>query len=147
MIRSLKMRLAKKLSLSALFAIGIIDIFFDIFRTFYTTTSVGVQNLWEILEITIAVMLSALIAYRQIFTLREKISNADVSRERLTGYKPSNGIDSVNSDEHRTRAPQTGLWFERNIMKSSTDDNAIEEHSLSEITKTDADLIMSRSVV
>lgn len=59
-----------KLGASAVFLLDIVDIIFDCVRTYYTTRagSVATSNLWDILELTIAVMLSALTNYQQLFS-------------------------------------------------------------------------------
>ena len=112
------MRMAKKVSLTVVFAVGVLDVFFDIFRTVYTVSSVGVQNLWEILEVTIAVMLSALVAYRQVFSLGEKMSSAAASRERLKGHQPGGDtFDSVQSNTARNRGYKGDTWMELDSME------------------------------
>ena len=149
MVRGLKMRLAKKLSLAALFTVGVVDVFFDFLRTFYTTTSVGVENLWQILEITIAVMLSALIAFRQLFTIREKKSSAAASRDRLRTYKSNRTYDSIRSGTTRLRAHKGDALVELDDMEPLSDGtNARKEaYDLTAPMGATADTAQSASMV
>jgi len=121
MIRGLSLSLSQKASLSGIFMLASLDIFLDIFRTFYTTNTVGVQNLWEVLEITIAVMLSALITYRQLFGMWRKRTRSQGSSSSRFGLLWSKfSKDSRNSKNSRDTR-DTASQHSEHTLKTSPD--------------------------
>lgn len=69
-----KVPLAQKIGLASLFSMAIIVIIFDILRAVYALEIgvVALDSIWNILEPSIAVMVSALPIYRALFTTRRK---------------------------------------------------------------------------
>jgi len=65
MIYQLKLRTAHKIGLAFVFALAFVDIVFDILRTIYTVNggALALDTLWDILEPTIAVIISCLPTY------------------------------------------------------------------------------------
>lgn len=100
MLRRLQMPIGRKLGLAALFLIAITDVIFDISRTVYTVHggAVALDTIWDILEPTIAVIVSSLPTYKALLR--------SAKRERNTRYQNlghSGGIvwhinSSINAD-------------------------------------------------
>lgn len=69
MLHTLQMRIGQKLGLAAIFLVALVDIAFDIFRTIYSLSGVaGLDIMGDILEATIAVIISCLPTYRALFS-------------------------------------------------------------------------------
>ena len=66
MLRRLQMPISQKLGLAALFLIAITDVIFDITRTAYTGGEIAVDAIWDVLEATIAVIVSSLPTYKAL---------------------------------------------------------------------------------
>lgn len=68
MLRELQMPTSRKVGLAALFLIAITDVIFDITRTVYTVDSgfVAYDKVWDILEPSIAVIISSLPTYKAL---------------------------------------------------------------------------------
>ena len=74
MLRRLQMSMSRKLGLAAIFLIAITDVVFDITRTVYTVNggAVALDTIWDILEPTIAVIVSSLPTYKALLGLAKK---------------------------------------------------------------------------
>ena len=68
MLHNLQMPLRHKVGLAALFLIGTIDMAADIARTIDTVggSSLKPNTLWDILEVNLAVIVSALVVYKSL---------------------------------------------------------------------------------
>ena len=76
MLRRLQMPIGRKLGLAALFLIAITDLIFDIFRTLYTGGGVNnFHTIWDILEPTLAVIVSSLPTYKALLAGAKKARN------------------------------------------------------------------------
>lgn len=73
MIKGLNMPITRKLGLAGLFTLATIDVIFDILRTIYSTRGAG-WTIWDMLEPTIAVIVSSLPTYRALFGTERKRS-------------------------------------------------------------------------
>jgi hypothetical protein len=98
MLKKMQMSLFHKLGLAAIFLLATIDIVFDILRTYHTiggTTSLSV--LWDILEPTIAVVVSTMPTYRALYT--------SVKREYSKSY-PAHYNSAPIETGHRSQQDQ-----------------------------------------
>ena len=80
MLRRLQMPISQKLGLAALFLIAITDVIFDITRTAYTGGEIAVDAIWDVLEATIAVIVSSLPTYKALL-------GGGAKKERNTRYQ------------------------------------------------------------
>ena len=111
-LKGLQMRISQKLGLASVFCLAILIVVFDILRTISSAESarggaVGASTaLWDILEITIAVMVSCLPTYRTILVLRKQkkqrkatgtYSNITGQEQRLVKTQPSLELADVES--------------------------------------------------
>lgn len=82
MLRGLQMSTSRKVGLAAIFFIAIIDAMFDIMRTLYTVDggAVAIDMISDILELTVAVIVSALPNY-------EGLLRAPKKKERVASYQ------------------------------------------------------------
>ena len=100
------MSITRKVGLAAIFLLAIIDMALDITRTVYTVNgdAVGLDVIWDILEATIAVIVSSLptykalpgLAQRKKTTLYQNIGhNRDVSwyKSRSNATSALNGVE------------------------------------------------------
>ena len=60
------MPISQKLGLAVFFLITITDVIFDITRTAYTNSEIAVDVIWDILEVTIIVIVSLLSTYKAL---------------------------------------------------------------------------------
>ena len=114
MLRRLQMPISQKLGLAALFLIAITDVIFDITRTAYTGGEIAVDAIWDVLEATVAVIVSSLPTYKPLL--------GGAKRERNTRYQNlghsggvvwdinssnnSNETNGVESSKSSTRVPE-----------------------------------------
>lgn len=87
MLRGLQMPTSRKIGLAALFLIAITDVIFDITRTVYTVHggAVALDTIWDILEPTVAVIISTLPTYKALLGTSKKRQNTsyqDLSHSR-----------------------------------------------------------------
>ena len=93
-LKGLQMQISQKLGLATVFCLAILIVIFDILRTIFSAKSarggaVGASTaLWDILEITIAVMVSCLPTYRTIFTQRKQKNTKKDQRYLLEYHRP-----------------------------------------------------------
>ncbi|KAL8792373.1 MAG: hypothetical protein Q9195_005076, partial [Heterodermia aff. obscurata] len=102
MLRGLQMPTSRKLGLAALFLVAITDVIFDITRTFYTVHggAVALDTIWDILEPTIALIISSLPTYKALLGSRTKSKN--------TSYQNlASGVAKKWSSTHRSEADQS----------------------------------------
>ena len=121
-LKGLQMQTRQKWGLASVFCLAILVVIFDILRTVFSAKSarggaVGASTaLWDILEITIAVIVSCLPAYRTILTQRKQrkqrktngtYSNITGQEQRLVKAQPSlelaNVENATNVDETRMK--------------------------------------------
>ncbi len=101
MLRKLQMSMSRKLGLAAIFLIAITDVAFDITRTIYTVNggAVALDTIWDILEPTIAVIVSSLPTYKALLGIAKK--------DKSTSYQNlghSGGATWHSSHSHNTDA-------------------------------------------
>ena len=118
MIRGLNMRTRKKLGLAFLFSLALVVIVLDCLRIAlgHEGGLISLASLWNILEPTVAVSLSALITYRALYTSAGKSSKRKPSdyvynssqsqrnwKDRITSRRPNEGYE-LSDDEQRLHA-------------------------------------------
>ena len=106
MLRRLQMPIGRKLGLAALFLIAITDVIFDITRTVYTVHggAVALDTIWDILEPTIAVIVSSLPTYKALLGGAKKERNTRYQNLGHSGgdvwhSKSSNNANQADSVE------------------------------------------------
>ena len=95
-VKGLQMKFSQKMGLASVFCVAILVVIFDILRTVFSAKSarggaVGAStSMWDILEITIAVIVSCLPIYRTIFTQKKrgKQHNPILTYSKIAGQKP-----------------------------------------------------------
>ena len=94
------MPMSRKLGLAALFLIAITDVVFDITRTVYTVHggAVALDTIWDILEPTIAVIVSSLPTYKALLGATKKEKNTSYQNLGHNGDAPWNSKHSQNAD-------------------------------------------------
>ena len=108
--------MSRKLGLAALFLIAITDVIFDITRTVYTVNReiVTLHTIWDIIEPTTAVIVSALPTYKALLGNSKK-------KKWTPSYR--NLKDSGGATKHDTRNgdvdPTAGIELGTEIAKSS----------------------------
>lgn len=72
------MSTSRKVGLAAIFSIAVIDVIFDITRTVYTVDrgAVALDTIWDILEPTVAVIVSTLPTYKALLRAPKKEKRA-----------------------------------------------------------------------
>ena len=101
MLKGMQMPASRKAGLAAIFSIAITDVVFDIVRTSFTVngeTEVSPWTVWDILEATVAVVVSALPSYRALFGNSKKKPWAPLresSREILGNCDRNRHVDSI----------------------------------------------------
>ena len=111
MLKRLQIPLSQKIGLGAVFLLGAIDTIFDITRTLYTVHggAVAEDTIWDILEPTIAVMVSSLPPYRSVLANMTAKSTEmcrrllSTSRGRASGTSHGNGSHELNDLVNKTR--------------------------------------------
>ena len=123
MLRGLQMSMSRKFGLAAIFLIAIADVVLDIIRTVYTVNmgAVALDTIWDILEPTIAVIVSSLPTYKALTGIAQKKKNNSCQNLCDRGGPPwqkSHGkiIDALDDAE-------LGIYY----MQDSTE---IRVHSL-----------------
>ena len=114
MLKTLQTRTGQKIGLALLFLIATVGIVFDILHTIYNIREglVEVETiLWDILEPTIVVMISALPTYRalfgnypresRIYRRIEHAGNQTMNHGATNGYELSNTLISGSEPESR----------------------------------------------
>ena len=97
---------SKKVGLAALFLIAITDVIFDITRTVYTVNikAVALDTIWDILESTIAVIVSSLPTYKALLGPTKKrkntwYQNLDHSGTVIVKSSPGHNAEESNDIE------------------------------------------------
>ena len=97
---------SRKVGLAVLFLVAITDVIFDITRTFYTVDATGValDTTWDILETTIAVIVSSLPTYGTLLGPTKKrknrwYQNLDHSRGVIGKSSPRHNAQESNDIE------------------------------------------------
>lgn len=119
MLRRLQMSMSRKLGLAAIFLIAITDVVFDITRTVYTVNggAVALDTIWDILEPTIAVIVSSLPTYKALLGIAKKkqsTSYQDLGHSGGTTWHSSHSHDTdtlagVELGKHPVQVP-TETW-------------------------------------
>lgn len=121
-LKGLQMQISQKLGLASVFCLAILVVIFDILRTVFSAKSarggaVGASTaLWDILEITIAVIISCLPTYRTILTQKKQRKQRRTNRtysiitspeQRLVKTQPSlelpNYQSATNNDQTKMK--------------------------------------------
>ena len=100
MLKDLRISKAQKIGLATIFLIAFIDILFDILRTIYTVNggAVGLDTAFDILEPTIAVIISTLPTYRALFmTSRRRVGTGSSFGNLKTSTVSSNSKSAKRS--------------------------------------------------
>ena len=92
---------SRKVGLAALFMIAITDVIFDIIRTVYTVNggSVAPNTIWDIIEPTIAVIVSSLPTYKALLGPTKKRKNRSYQNLAHSGAVIWKGTRSQNAKE------------------------------------------------
>ena len=96
MLPQLQMPIGRKLGLAAIFLIAMSDVIFDVFRTVYTGAEVKkYYTIWDILEPTIAVIVSSLPTYKALLRGAKKARN---TRYQNLGHSGRVGWHIISSN-------------------------------------------------
>jgi len=116
MLRGLQMSMSRKIGLAAIFLIAITDVAFDIARTVYTVNggAVALDTIWDILEPTIAVIVSSLPTYKALLGMAKEKKNTSYQNLGHSGgatwhSSHSHGTDASNGVElsiHSVQVPK-----------------------------------------
>jgi len=100
MLRGLQMPTSRKVGLAALFLIAITDVIFDITRTVYTVNggAVALDTIWDILEPTIAVIVSSLPTYKALLRPTKKRKNTSYQNLTHSGAVTWNSTRRHNAE-------------------------------------------------
>ena len=92
---------SRKVGLAALFLIAITDVIFDITRTVYTVNegAVALDTIWDILEPTIAIIISSLPTYKALLGPTKKRKNTSYQNLAHSGAVIWKGTSSHNAEE------------------------------------------------
>ncbi|MCJ1421266.1 hypothetical protein MMC32_007628 [Xylographa parallela] len=110
MLKGLRISRAQKIGLAAIFLIAFIDILFDILRTIYTVNggAVGLDTTFDILEPSIAVIISTLPTYRALFMSRRRMETGSSFGNMKTSNISSN-IKSATREAYELSPSETGF--------------------------------------
>ena len=109
------MPIGRKLGLAALFSIAMSDVIFDVFRTVYTGGEVNnYYNIWDILEPTIAVIVSSLPTYKALLggaktarnTRYQHLDHSGRAVRYINSSNDANGTKGVELGKRSTRVPE-----------------------------------------
>ena len=130
MLKRLQMPMSSKIGLASVFCLAIFVIIFDIIRTVISIRggAVGAESaLWDILEATVAVIVSCLPTYRTLFSPRKRGSSG-----KYTDLAHSEGFLKPRSIEMNTSPSRTDSVFgDEDRMKG-----AAAGHNVGEIPAT-----------
>ena len=106
MLQGLQMSTSRKVGLAVLFSIAISDVIFDITRTIYSVKggAFALDTVWDILEPTVAVIVSTLPSYKALLGIAKK--------KKTTSYQNLNhsGGDTGHSKQsHRIDPSGSGV--------------------------------------
>lgn len=132
MLQGLQMSTGRKVGLAAIFLIAITDVAFDIARTVYTVNggAVALDTIWDILEPTIAVIVSSLPTYKALLGIAKKkksTSYQNLGHSGGTAWHSSHSheTDTSNGVElgtHPVQVPkETWTSFSRDRSTKATD--------------------------
>ena len=101
MLRGLQMPTSRKVGLAVLFLIAITDVIFDITRTVYTINikAVALDTTWDILESTIAVIVSSLPTYKALLGPTKKWKNTRYQNLDHSGTVIGKSLRRPNTEE------------------------------------------------
>ncbi|MCJ1383475.1 hypothetical protein MMC17_006589 [Xylographa soralifera] len=110
MLRGLRISRAQKIGLAAIFLIAFIDILFDILRTIYTVNggAVGLDTTFDILEPSIAVIISTLPTYRALFMTRRRTETGS-SFSNIKSSNISSNTKSARREAYELSPSETGF--------------------------------------
>lgn len=109
MLHALQMQMIQKIGLACIFLLATIDILFDILRTVHTVNRDSLTThaiIWDVLEPTIAVIISCLPSYRALF--KHSRSRSAVWYKTL-GSEARVGTPRAQRDACRLRSDFAGL--------------------------------------
>ena len=97
MLKGLQMPTRKKLGLAAIFLVATSDIIIDIIRTVYSINGrpVALNAMWDILEPSIAVIVSALPTYKALLGNSNRRKETS-SYQNLKDFKGTSGSNALN---------------------------------------------------
>ena len=101
MLQTLQMSTSRKVGLAVLFSIAITDVIFDITRTIYSVNggAFALDTIWDILEPTIAVIVSSLPTYKALLGVTKMKKKRNPSYQNLN---QSGGEILPSKQSHRT---------------------------------------------
>ncbi|MCJ1286824.1 hypothetical protein MMC26_006170 [Xylographa opegraphella] len=110
MLKGLRISRAQKIGLAAIFLIAFIDILFDILRTIYTVNgaAVGLDTTFDILEPSIAVIISTLPTYRALFMTRRR-TEVGSSFGNMKTSNISTSAQSAGGEAYELSPSETGF--------------------------------------
>ena len=128
MLPRLQMPRGRKVGLAALFLIAMSDVIFDVVRTLCTVGEVNNKyyTIWDILEPTIAVIVSSLPTYSALLEGAKKARNSRYQNLGQSGRvlwhinssNNANGTKGVELGKRSTRVPEA---WPNNLQQRSTD--------------------------
>lgn len=94
------MSTSRKVGLAAIFLLAVVDIIFDITRTIYTVDggAVTLYPIWDILEPTIAVIVSSLPTYKALSRVSRKKKHSSCQN---LGHGANGSSDSTNTRDYK----------------------------------------------
>ena len=120
---------SRKVGLAVLFLVAITDVIFDITRTFYTVDATGValDTTWDILETTIAVIVSSLPTYGTLLGPTKKrknrrYQNLDHSRAVIGKSSPRHNAQESNDIELGIRSGKASTKGRENDSSEDSGD-------------------------
>lgn len=108
MLRGLQMSTSRKVGLAAIFLVAVTDVAFDITRTVYTVNggAVALDTIWDILEPTIAVIVSTLPTYKALLGVAQK--KKSTSYQNLGHSGGTTRYSSHSHDHDRSNGVELG---------------------------------------
>ena len=131
MLPRLQMPIGRKLGLAALFLIAMSDVIFDVVRTVYTGGLVNSYytiwdySIWDILEPTIAVIVSSLPIYKALLggaktarnTRYQHLGHSGRAVRYINSSNDANGTKGVRLGKRSTRVPEA--WPNYPLQRST----------------------------
>ena len=118
MLHNLQIQTIQKLGLACLFLLAMIDILFDILRTTHRISGIygqAVAATWDILEPTIAVIISCLPSYRALF----KLSRSEpLVQYNTLHYNAKATTTHAKRDAYRFRSDIAGFELRSSVSSS-----------------------------
>lgn len=129
MLGKLQISTSRKVGLAGIFLIALIDVIFDITRAVYTVDggAVALDTIWDILEPTIAVIVSSLPTYKALLKPTKKVRNTSYQKFGVSESAPwdrarSHHLDTSDDIELSTKSGEDSRHFWTNDSLGLTRD-------------------------